>query len=158
MTLATETDPREVCRLILDTNEQASASDYTNAAPTNVEVVEASTLNEKVTRARAAGEDALYIWRPADGSIEKFGVDGSTAIRRPAARVECYAPKDGDVEALKEDVISIAAGYASDNKASTAFVDIWPESEVDTRHESNPQQGDAAIEAVVVRFVRDDAV
>lgn len=154
MSLATETDAREAIRLILDDN--STNADYSNAGskPGTIEVVEASPRREKKT-IRA---DALYIWKPADTAIERFGAGASQRRERPVVQVEAFASSASQAHALREDIISITGAYANDSQASTAFVDVFPISETDARHEAATWAGENYVEVVQVRLRRLDAV
>lgn len=151
MALSNEDDPREAIRLILDDN--ATNSDYSEAGtkPGTIEVVESSPQNIKQRRSG----DAIYIWRPADDDIAKFGASGSDKRETAVVQAEAWS-KTGSTRAddLAEDIQSITGGYANDSKSNTAWVDVYPVGETDHRHETGSRTADHYVAAVQIRLDR----
>lgn len=155
MSLATETDPRETVKLMLD--DEAADSDYSNAGskPGKIEVVEQSPRNTKENRSG----DAIYIWSPADEDIGKFEADGSEKQETVVIQAEAWSMTSAtQAENLSEDIQSIVGGYANDSKSNTQWVDVYPISGADHRNEKNPRSADHYIEVVQIQLMRTAAL
>lgn len=155
MSLATETDAREAARLMLDDN--AVGADYTNAGskPDTIETVEDSPRKTK----RVFAADAIYLWSPADTATEKMGAGGGDRRSRPVIQAEAWTKTSAaQAHALKEDIISIVGQYRNDSRVNTAFVDVYPTSVSDFRHEQRTLDGSHFVETVLFQFRRLDAL
>ena len=151
MSLATETDAREAARLMLD--DQATNTEYGAAGrkPDTIEVVEDSPRKTK----RTTRADAIYLWTPADIATERMGADGADRRSRPTIQIEAWTTESAArAHALREDVISIVGSYRNDSQSQTAFVDVYPTTVSDLRHEQRTLQGSHYVETVLVQFRR----
>lgn len=147
MALADETDPRTAVVNMLD--DEATDSDYTEAGskPGVIEAVEASPRKTK----RTDRSDAIYVWQPADAGIEKMGAAGDERRETPVVQAEAWTTASaGQAEALREDIISITGSYSNDSMQNTQFVDVFPTTVTDFRHEHHRLQGGHYVEAVQV--------
>lgn len=155
MSLATETDAREAVRLMLDDNADNSDYDDAGTQPDTIEVVEASPRKQKHTYQA----DAIYVWQPADTDTGKMGAAGADRRSTPVVQIEAWTTEsDAQAHALKEDVISIVGQYRNDSQTQTAFVDIYPTTVTDLRHEQRVLDGTHYIETVLVQLRRLDAL
>lgn len=155
MTLQTERDPRETIRLILDDEQADSDYQHAGAKPARIEAVERSPMRLKLEQA----DDALYIWRPADGQLSQHGAEWDYIERRPV-QIEAWVPTSRGADhahALYRDVLSIVLSYATDNKSATAWNGITPDTESDTRHEATPERADYYVASLLVNCVANRA-
>lgn len=152
MALATETDPVETLRLILDPDEShTAAGDYSNlgAAPDHVERLNATDRETKKNRATNAGANALYLWSPDVGNFSQFDAEWDYEATK-VVQVEAWAPIDDDAKALAKDVVDILfASWVRDNKASTAWNQIAPLNEDDLRASSPAEPSNRVFEVDV---------
>lgn len=151
MALSDETDPREAVRLMLAAD--ASDSDYVDAGsqPDTIEVVDASPRKTKRTDQR----DAIYVWTPADYDVDKMGAAGSSYRTSPVVQCEAWSHRSAaQAEAIKTDIINIVAAFSNDSQSNTQFVDVFPLSVTDFRHEHADLQGSQFVESVQVRLRR----
>lgn len=155
MALSSETDAREAVRNILD--EDASGGDYSNrgSKPSDIEVVETSPRGQTKSSRRG---DAIYVWKPSDSDLGKFGAAGDerreTAVVQVEAWVSATDNTESDCHDLIEDILSIILDKANDSQSSTQFVDFEPIAETDFRHQQYTLQGNHYIQAVQVRCER----
>lgn len=124
MSLATETDPVETVRLILD--DETVAGDWSNAGE-KPGLIDRSEDHEPSRKLNRDTQDALYIWSPVDGDLQKFGAGGDNIDQTETIQVEVWTP----VSATKAnqyvaDIIDIVTDYTNDNATGTQWVDIWP--------------------------------
>lgn len=153
MALADEEDPRETIALILD--ENADDTDYSNrgSQPGTIDVVESTPFGVK----KQDGNDAIYIWQPADLAIEKFGAAGDEKIETVTIQAEAWVPESAGASGahdLAEDIQAIVQEYTNDSESTTQWTDIFPSGETDFREENIPERADSFIIAVQVDMTR----
>lgn len=139
MTLATETDPVETIRLLLDDN--TANADWSNAGgkPSVIEKVEEKPFNIKLQRS----PDAVYIWSPDAGEIRQHdaGYDAYQDVQFVAVATQTKTSA-AQAHALARDVRELTLDKATDNFASTNWQYIRPQTEDDLRHEKLPNRAD----------------
>lgn len=146
MPLATETDPR---RTVLDILDATTDADYTASKPTHVERLEATERRIKVER----GDDALYVWTPADGEQAQFSAGGSYTETQ-VVQIEAWTPTDEATawERSRDVRDHIWSTYGFDNHASTNWHRIQPVGGTDYREEAAVGRASQHVCALQVRL------
>jgi len=121
---------------VVDLLEQTTDSDYTGTKPEVIEAVWQRTPQARLNESR----DAVYVWQPTDGEIERVTADGDLLFRENSVEVWVYTLEDkARAVQLREDILLFFADYIDDNKANTRFNDIQPANDMDNRPGNLPR-------------------
>lgn len=132
-----------------------SDSHYPNARdPDRIQAIEDSEPSERLSDQRRA-DVSLYIVQTTDADESKLAAAGGVDATHTVA-VGIYHHDSDTVDAYRRAVKQIVAGFASDNRRRTDWVDISPDGAVDDRGGNFTPADGFAIEAENVRLRRYD--
>jgi len=127
-----ENPVNQVTKLLRQTDD----SDYVGTKPAIIEDVWERTPQARLNESR----DAVYIWQPVDGEIERVTADGDLLFRENTVEVWVYVLEDKQrAVQLRKDILQFFADYIDDNKANTRFNDIQPVNDMDNRPGNLPR-------------------
>jgi len=130
---STEQNPVDA---ITDLLQQTDDTNYTGTKP---EVVE--RIFERTPQARHnESRDAIYVWQPVDGEIDRVTADGTLLLREDTVEILIYVLEDeARAVQLQQDLIQFFSDYIDDNKADTQFNHVQPTDLTDGRPENLPR-------------------
>jgi len=146
-------DTTDAVTTVKDILEDTTDSDWTNTGskPPVIEYQWESTQNEKLQRAHR--QDAVYVWSPAEGSLEQFAARYQSYLDNQVVNVDPWTTEGHSRAAsLSADIRDITNDYVLDNQSSTKWRDIRPETENDIRQETNPERSDVYRIITLVRL------
>jgi len=121
---------------VTDLLQQTDDTDYTGTKPEVIEDVWERTPQARLNETR----DAVYIWQPVDGEIERVTADGDLLFRENTVEVWVYVLEDKPrAVQLREDILQFLSDYIDDNKENTEFNDVQPVNDMDNRPSNLPR-------------------
>jgi len=115
---------------------QTDSSDYVGTKPEIIEDVWERTPQARINESR----DAVYVWQPVDGEIERVTADGDLLFRENTVEVWVYVLEDKKrAVQLRNDILQFFTKFIDDNKANTQFNDIQPVNDMDNRPGNLPR-------------------
>lgn len=125
---------------------------YTTWTNTTPEVYKQSEVSQQ--ERKAAPNPRIYVWSPADGSMENLGAEYSRTIDTDIVEASAWVLDEAGVdkhlqcEQYQKDIIEILEDYANDNYENTEFHNIRPTSKTDSRSESVARITDHLVSSV----------
>lgn len=155
MALATETDPVETIRLILDPDEGNTPSGDWATVPDHVEVLQATDRETKKNRAYNQGSNAVYVWSPVEGEFPQWDAAWDYEDLE-VVQCDCWGTSASVASSLAGDIRSILfTDWVRDNNESTAWNEIAPINENDQRGSTPAGKGNKVfIVSVQIRLSR----
>lgn len=148
-------DTTDAVATVKDILEDTTDSDWTAAGtkPSVIEYQSETDQNGKHQRAQR-GTDALYLWSPAEGTVESYAAQYNSYLDSQVVNVDPWTSKSRSHAAnLSGDIRDIINDYALDNKSSTEWNRIRPETENDLRHEASAERSPVYRIITLVRLV-----
>lgn len=138
--------------------ELLQATDDTDYTGTKPEVIE--RIFERTPQARHnESRDAIYVWQPLDGEIDRVTADGSLLFREDTVEILIYVlENEARAVQLQEDLIQFFADYIDDNKENTAFNHVQPTDLTDGRPENLPRDSGYHITGITLELNKRQSV
>lgn len=133
---------------IINLLQAASDTSWRTTTPPSIREYWADSQSEK---GPGADQPAiLYVWSPADSSLERFSVDDTELQQSNTVEVQVWSLDPQEPVTLQEDVTRILSEYMDDNNTETPYSTVEPVVESDFREQKNARSTDYYITAVEV--------
>ena len=134
---------------------QADGSVFSGGKPGVIENIYERTPQARHNESR----DAIYVWQPVDGEIDRVTADGSLLFREDTVEILIYVlENEARAVQLQEDLIRFFSEYIDDNKENTAFNHVQPTDLTDGRPENLPRDSGYHITGITLELNKRQSV